>query len=436
MTRLLERPEVAKQYNEYLKRLVSHNTVFKNDPGIRKALDYCSAEIRRMCPDRNTFFDTLGNLVSISPRFRVRRRAVFLSAHIDTVDANPVEWKTSLDPFTAIETDTHIIGRGANDCKAGVAQILLCCCLTNDIPIDNVVFLVSYREEGNQAKTSTAIGENLGISIPLSNSGNLVLCLENTIKVDEAHHYIDIYDCEPCNAFISLEEPVALIRHFLLDNPGWKPIFISPCGRTFPAPPSHIYVGTSGHAATVQNDENVIYGAILKHPDCALSGGDDIQTSVIDNRVEILETPEPGMIHKVILNYRGLTDLEPLKKSISHMSYKEYFPFSYSSGSDRRDLLNQSKIKAQIMGSPNSLLKPRFMANPGRSDASAIWNALHSRQLIDVLTMGPGTRSHIDQGVPRKTHGPDEGFHKQSGHLAVEYILDLVSEYLLAGEPE
>jgi len=429
MINFLTRPHLRATYNDYVKELVSRKSVFTDDTGIRLALNYCAATIKRCAPGRRTYFDNAGNLISVSPHFNTAHNAVFLSAHVDTVDANPAEWRSVSNPFLAVETATHIIGRGANDCKAGVALILLSCHLADELPLDNVVLLISYREEGNGAKTSMQIGSDLGGSVPLSATGNVLLCLENTTKLADPCPCIDIYDREPCNVFISLVDEVANVREFLLTNALWKPVFIAPLSGVPEVKPLRSYLGTSGHSSTIANAENMICKAILHNSLSALHGGDPVQTSVIDNRVQIYDTSNPGP-HRVILNYRGLTEIETLKSSIAHIRYEEYHPFLYAAGSDRREDLERSPIKALIRAMTNEHVETRFVANPGRSDASAIWNATAFRSKIDILTMGPGTRSHMDGGISRRTHGPDEAFHKPSGHIAVQYICDVAKAYL------
>jgi len=197
--------ELQERLSQVLCDLVSINSVFTNPQGIEKALHYCEQELATRLPAFLSHRDSAGNLISISNRFDRSKNAVLLSAHVDTVGADASEWKSSRLPFQAIETGTHIIGRGANDCKAGVAMMLIAATLANEIPLDNIVFLFSYREEGNCGKTSTRIGEELGHSIPLSNKGNLLLCLENTVSLTEGGPLLSAYDHEPCNAFISIE---------------------------------------------------------------------------------------------------------------------------------------------------------------------------------------------------------------------------------------
>ncbi|MEM7617806.1 MAG: M20/M25/M40 family metallo-hydrolase, partial [Pseudomonadota bacterium] len=142
-------------YKKYLREIISINTVSSNDDGICKALEYCKREILLNLPNWDINHDSKGNLIALNPDFEQSKPALFLSAHIDTVDAKTEQWVSSENPFTALETTTHIIGRGANDCKAGVALILFMSFLIkqNLFLHNNIGFLISYREEGNREKT-------------------------------------------------------------------------------------------------------------------------------------------------------------------------------------------------------------------------------------------------------------------------------------------
>jgi len=415
-----------RRYTDYLRKLIAHKSVFTDDRGITKAIAFCQEALGRNLPERANYRDELGNLVSVSRAFDRNRNAVFLCAHVDTVDADPEEWRSSSNPFAPVETDTHVIGRGANDCKAGVALMLFLSHLTDRIPLDNVVLLFSFREEGNQAKTSTAIGAALGRDIALSKTANLMLCLENTTRPG-APVTVQAYDCEPCNAFIAVTDTLDALRALLRREPAFKTVFVKPLMEDFE--PAAVHTGLSGHIATIANADNVIQQAILSDQGAVIAGGDPVQTSVLHNQVRVADLDAP-IRHMAILNYRGMTDIDDLKRKLAGVTYEEYFPFDFAAGSDRRPWLQGSQARKVIEAVAGNHVRLEFVANPGRSDASAIWNATTKRDNLSIYTMGPGSRSHADDGVMRKTHGPDEGFEKASGRLAVRYILNVVHQFL------
>ena len=114
------------------------------------------------------------------------------------------------------------------------------------------------------------------------------------------------------------------------------------------------------------------------------------------------------------------------------VSYKECHPFIHGVGSDRKELLDNSDLLNNLKLLETDSLKTAITDNPGRSDASAIWNSmpLHYHDKFSIATIGPGTRSHDDHGIVRKTHGPDEGFHKKSGYEAIECLIALITKSL------
>jgi hypothetical protein len=301
--------------------------------------------------------------------------------------------------------------------------------LERALPLDNIVLLFSYREEGNRAKTSTRIGEELGCSIPLSRARNLLLCLENTVGLEETGQTLSAYDCEPCNAFIAVTGDLGMIRSILHSDPRWKPVAIRPAWGAPLAGKSRSLAGISGHAATMRNGDNVVYLAIMDESNGVIEGGDERQPSVVDNRVRIQGAVTPTE-HVAVLNYRGLTSIADLRKSLDGIAYEEHFAFDFAAGSDMRQVVERGLPKTLIERMSNDAMPIAFTTNPGRSDASAIWNATRERERVEIITMGPGTRSHLDNGLFRKTHGPDEGFHKESGHRAIRLMFGLMSRYL------
>lgn len=423
-------PHLQHVYDRHLCNLVSIKSEYSSPAGIEECIEYCRTTVSRGLPRFRIHRDVKGNLLAFSDRFDASRNAVFLSAHVDTVDADATEWTSSCDPFRAVDTTSHIIGRGANDCKAGVAMMLLLTHMVEGPTIDNIVLLFSNREEGNQEKTSTKIGEELGYSIPLSNRSNLVICLENTVDLAKGSQVLGVYDCEPCNAFISIKGDLGHIRAFLRDKPCWKPIAIRPTSLHQVDAWDQELAGTSGHGATTQNDVNLILRAIMDQTSGIVIGGDEQQTSVLRNNVRIKRTTD-SVNHVAVLNCRELTSVDDLQTSLAGVDYREHYPFAYAAGSDRRVALEYGLAKKLITTYQRKTMPIEFCANPGRSDASAIWNAASERERLEIVTMGPGTRSHVDEGIFRKTHGPDEGFHKASGYLAVDVIFELIGRYLV-----
>lgn len=429
----------ANDYENYLstlKDLVSINSIYTSETGILKGLQYCENALNSSLCNWKIWRDRKGNLICVNPELDKSKPCIFLSAHIDTVGADPSKWLSSSDPFSAIETDTHIIGRGVNDCKAGVAFMLLVANLIskNILNASNIGFLFSYREEGNQEKTSSEIGIQIGKEIPVSEVLNCILCLENTVSVCEKKNSIGLYNHEPSNLFIELQGYLADFREFLTEWPDWKPIAISPCKKVVQEAPFEEEDKTGGHSSSLDNKENVIFDYLfnkVKEHDVIL-GGDFVQTSVISNSIKIFSS-KSNYKHRLILNLRSSDPINFIRERLKMFDYKEYYPFEYGKGSDRRHHALTQKVIEFIKPISLENISLSVMNNPGRSDASAIWARCDSRtrENLAILTIGPGTRSHVDNGIDRKTHGPDEGYHKDAGIVAINYLLLVISKLVI-----
>ena len=79
------------------------------------------------------------------------RRPVLVMGHIDTVPANPANWKEH-GPFSADRAEGYIFGRGSVDDKDNVVASLMTLLLLKrqNVPLDrDVIFLAEAGEEGN-----------------------------------------------------------------------------------------------------------------------------------------------------------------------------------------------------------------------------------------------------------------------------------------------
>jgi len=109
-------------------------------------------------------------------------RTLLLAAHIDTVAAGS-GW--NVDPFSAIERDGRIYGRGAVDDKASVAAFFLCGLNHQPLAGRLIVALTSGEETGDSGLPTileqvgpvdgAVIGEPTGLDICIRQKGLLVL---------------------------------------------------------------------------------------------------------------------------------------------------------------------------------------------------------------------------------------------------------------------
>lgn len=299
------------------------------------------------------------------------------------------------------------------------------------LPIYNLSFLVSFKEEGNQGKSSSFYANNFGSILPISKKETCVTVLENTVSLRKPCE-LAVYHREPSNLFIELAGTLSDIREFCNTHPQWKPVVIHPLDCTFDKSLSIHVKNQAGHIATIQNHENYIFELITsKNFDCyAILSGDPTQTSVLQRDIYMTLESKP-IQHSVVFNYRGFTEIDSLKESLSNFEYSEHSPFKYGTGSDQRVEVAHSLAMKYLSTLGDRDLCISFQDNPGRSDSSEIWNllTLSQRQKIIPVTFGPGHRSHVFDGISRKTHGPNEGFHKEVGALTLGYLLKFVSYF-------
>ncbi|MEM7618146.1 MAG: hypothetical protein AAF244_02065, partial [Pseudomonadota bacterium] len=280
---------------------------------------------------------------------------------------------------------------------------------------------------------STQIGKNLDETITHSENQNVIFCVENTVSVDSDENYISVYDQEPCNLFIELEGLLSELKSYLEELSDWKPIAIEPFNVAFQVDSAESRSLSPGHSATVSNENNILYQTLLKAEDTPyiIKGGNFTETSIIENKI-FLKNSSSDVKHRLVLNIRKIGDIEDIKNQLRGVRYKEFHSFKFGAGSNRREHALTQDIIDQLNALEVKDFSLRVSSNPGRSDASAIWNELGNdlKDRVAILTMGPGTRSHFDGDVKRATHGNDEGFHKLGGCQAINFLIHSFNKIL------
>lgn len=181
--------------------------------------------------------DQAGNLRCIPPYLNTARPVVWVNAHVDTVGASRDDFG-GRDPFTCQETATHLIGRGANDCKAGVALMLSIAdgIGSGDMPAFNGGFLITLREEAGSSLPRTApqfAADMASGELPISDvpRGTFVWSLENTVTL-AAHRKaetpeIAVYDRERHSFSLLCRGPLHALGRALLSldaHEDWKTV--------------------------------------------------------------------------------------------------------------------------------------------------------------------------------------------------------------------
>ena len=84
-------------------------------------MDRCRKILSRNLTGYRIYRDRMKNLIACPKVLDPGKDIVYLSAHLDTVDADPTEWDPPFSPFSLYEDENQMVGRGISDCKAGVA---------------------------------------------------------------------------------------------------------------------------------------------------------------------------------------------------------------------------------------------------------------------------------------------------------------------------
>lgn len=422
---------ICDQYAQYLallKDLVAIPSVFTDRKGIERAIQYCREGLEASVPGWDVSFDAKHNLIACPPAIQKQEPIVYLSAHVDTVDADAAEWAPPHRPFEPIEDEREIRGRGVSDCKAGVAYELFLAWLHAQqfITLQNIVLTVTFNEEGSGDKTATEIARCLGTSLPVSDAATYLIALENNVRA-QAQPILSIYDRERGNFVIKTRGPLSRLQTWLQRHDHWNPVCITPDGNMLPQETLH---QESRHVCSVPRQENLLYRMILEAtPNTTLRAGEERSFGVLPPSIALATAPGP-VEHTVILSNRSFDTLEQVRGQLKGMSYEEMKPFSFSQGLDVREKLSRSPLNDMLNLCRTEDLDIELTHNIGCSDASIMYNSMDPavRDRLIPIVMGPGTRSQPNARPPRFTHGRNETLDKESARRAMVYIASVLAE--------
>jgi acetylornithine deacetylase/succinyl-diaminopimelate desuccinylase-like protein len=179
-------------YLAHLRALISVRTVTSDSDATHRGIEHCRLLFASALEPLGWLVrtDCAGNLQCVPPlsSFDYCQRVLWLCAHIDTVDASASDFG-GCDPFVCSESPTHLTGRGANDCKAGVAFMLWYAerMAAGLLPLFNGGFLVTRQEEaGPLARSAPQFALDMASGdLPISSErrGTFVMILENTVSL-------------------------------------------------------------------------------------------------------------------------------------------------------------------------------------------------------------------------------------------------------------
>lgn len=167
-------PEYAAQAKDVLMKSIGFRTVEHGDQfiayaeylaGVLKAAGYEDKDIEI------TPMEGSATLV-VWLRGESSEAPILLSGHMDVVEAKPEDWER--DPFTAVEENGYIYGRGASDMKFGVAMLAVTMARLKQEgfrPKRDVVMVLSGDEETRMATTAKLAERFAGASLLLNADG-------------------------------------------------------------------------------------------------------------------------------------------------------------------------------------------------------------------------------------------------------------------------
>lgn len=406
-------------YLRLLKELTHINTVYDNPVGIQEALHFCKAHFETSLSSWLTYFDSENNVICRSDKLDPQQPILYLSAHIDTVDANPASWQAPFQPFIPYEDDTELVGRGVNDCKAGVAyQLFLAHMISaQQSSAHNIIFTITSREE-NGGMSVKAIARELGSTLPL-NDHTYWFTLENSVQVDTTPQQIGIFTSEPGSIGLQVTGSLLEIQRWLANDPNlWNPTNCQPNIPLNTTATSIQQIG--GHACSSPRDTNALYQLIMQNTDLAIQAGDMQVVSVLPQTIQY-QTATTPITHTVLCDLRTMLSIADLEAELRTHNINYTFTKQNDTGYDISDRLLQDTIYTHLLAVENPL-NPKLTTNPGTTDSGRVYSICPS---ILPITCGPGTRSQRTATPPRLTHGMNETYHKTAGLQALQYITDV-----------
>ncbi len=423
---------IDKNYSIYLhllKQLVSMNTVYDNRKGLYEGLDFCKDHFEKYLTNYLVYFDSQHNLICKPKRVNNNKNILYLSAHIDTVLADKKEWDKKYNPFVPFEDEKEIVGRGVNDCKAGVAyELFLSTLITKQFSkTTNIVFTISAREE-SAGESAKEIALQIGRQLPISKKIYLIT-LENNVTVNPPTLAINYGE----RGSISIEVMTTLnvIKNFLMiDKNNWNPTIIKPLEKFDKTSKEELHQA-GGHAATNAREKNLLYQLLMEKDSqkFVFEAGNEKLVSALPTYIIKLKTGK-SIKHKIIFDLRTFKKVRDLARELDEYRFTYRFIKKLDFGYNIKEKLFQDELYKKILKIKNNGIRITFEVNPGSTDTGRIY-ATCRKQIRDIflpITMGPGSRSQRAAIPPRLTHGVNETFDKQSGLIAIKFISQVLCE--------
>jgi len=418
------------RYLAHLRWLVAHPSPFTQPEAVTALMSGVRERLARFLPTHDCSLDQAGNFIGVPHAMAMDLPILVLSAHVDTVPGDAALWTPPYAPHPPVETADELVAQGVNDCKAGVAaQLWLAeAAAQGEHTLTNVVFTVTFKEEGAGEKTGTALGRGFGSTLPAPTPGSTLLVLENTVS-SKPPFVPEVYAIENSSFTIRLVGSLAELRQALAELPDWRPVAITPVAGSAGA-----YAWTRheplGHVCSAPPEANPLKAALLAAgPHQLLEAGDERSLGTVPAAIGRAASPDSAPPHRLTITKRGNYDYESVVAELGTRPYTAVKPLQISGGFDVSSRCPDNAVGRALLDLAQAG-EVRFERNLGASDATIITSSMtpaHRTHLLP-LVCGPGTRSQRRAAPPRLTHGPNETFVKAAGARSMALLREAISQ--------
>ena len=413
------------RYISILTHLVELRSPYTEPEHVEILKNYCKDFLTSNLTNYTIFEDEQKNIVAIPNNLNSEKELLYLSAHIDTVPAEETEWTPPFHPYKPYIDENQIVGRGVNDCKAGVAFILYLAekIRNKTFKEENIAFLLVFKEEGAGNKSSLEIGRSFGTRLPV-HFRTTILVLENTLSITNPIQ-LGVYITERSNFAITIDGNLEYLSDCLKRLPDWNPVAINPI--EFQLTNFKLIEQPGGHVCTRPVRENVLHSVILtSNITMAISAGSEKNFAMIPTTISV-QTGTHKVIHRMTITLRDIVTLEAVHEMLAPFNYVPLKDFQISQGLNHQPRIQENKLFQLLL--KNKDIKAIEELNPGGSDATIIQSALaeHVKDTIHFIVAGPGCRSRKDLTPPRLTHGVNETFFIDAGLKVVMLLEKLIN---------
>ncbi|KPA78815.1 glutamamyl carboxypeptidase putativemetallo-peptidase Clan MH Family M18 [Leptomonas pyrrhocoris] len=231
-------------YRQWLAKLISFDTVSRNSN--LPLVDYVKAYLKTVGVESTLVYNparTHANLWATLPgEGGVTQGGIVLSGHTDVVPVDGQKWDT--DPFTMVEKDGKLFGRGACDMKGFLAVVLalvpqllsmkrakpvhIAFSFDEEVGCRGVPYLIDYLKAKGFKADGCLIGEPTGMKVETGNKGRTAW--EVKVHGKAIHSSMALMNTS-CNAIEYAAQIITKIREIALDirkNGRHDPLYTCP----------------------------------------------------------------------------------------------------------------------------------------------------------------------------------------------------------------